>query len=80
MDISETAAASGLKINKQVAQGQRFSPESHFTKCLRAASSVVRGRIWLNFKILQPLMYVIITYKNEKDPIKNREKVAKPFF
>ena len=39
------------------------------------------GLIWPNFKIIQALMYVIITCKYEKDPIKNsREKEAKPFF
>ena len=51
-----------------------------FFRRLRAASSVVHGRIWLNFKLIQALMYVIITCKYEKDPIKNnREKVATPF-
>ena len=39
------------------------------------------GRIWPNFKLIQALMYVIITCKYEKDPIKNnREKVATLFF
>ena len=48
---------------------------------LRAASSVVHGRISPNFKLIQALMYVIITCKYEKDPIKNnREKVATLFF
>ena len=52
-----------------------------FFRHLRAANSVVRGRIWLNFKLSQALMYVIITCKYEKDPIKNnREKVGPPFF
>ena len=52
-----------------------------FFRRLRAANSVVRGRIWLNFKFIQALMYVIITGKYEKDPIKNnREKVATRFF
>ena len=42
---------------------------------------MVRGRIWPNFKLIQALMYVIITCNYEKDPIKNnREKVATPFF
>ena len=46
-----------------------------------AANSVVRCRIWPNFKLIQTLMYVIITCKYEMDPIKNnREKVATPFF
>ena len=52
-----------------------------FFRRLRAASSVVHGRIWPNFKLIQALMYVIITCKYEKDPIKNnREKVATLFF
>ena len=52
-----------------------------FFRRLRTAYSVVRGRIWPNFKLIHALMYVIITCKYEKDPIKNnREKVARPFF
>ena len=48
---------------------------------LRAANSVVLGRTWPNFKLIQALMYVIITCKYEKDPIKkNREKEATRFF
>ena len=39
------------------------------------------GRIWPNFKLIQALMYAIITCEYEKDPIKNnREKAATPFF
>ena len=52
-----------------------------FFRRLMAANSVVRDRIWPNFKLIQALMYVIITCKYEKDPIKNnREIVATPFF
>ena len=52
-----------------------------FFRRLRAANSVVRGLIWPNFKLIQALMYGIITCKYEKDPIKNnREKGATPFF
>ena len=37
--------------------------------------------IWPNFKLIQALMYVIITCKYEKDPIMNsREKVETSFF
>ena len=39
------------------------------------------SQIWTNFKLIQALMYVIVTCKHEIDPIKNsREKVATPFF
>ena len=37
----------------------------------RGATSVVRGQIWPNFKLIEALMYVIITCKYEKDPIKH---------
>ena len=40
---------------------------------LRAANSVVRGRIWPNFKLIQALI-VIITCKYEKDPVKNNRE------
>ena len=45
-----------------------------------AANSVVHGRIQPNLKLIQALMYVIVTCKYEKDPIKNsREKAMMPF-
>ena len=38
------------------------------------------SRIWPNFKLIQALMYVIVTCKYEMDPIKNsQEKVAHHF-
>ena len=33
--------------------------------------SAVHGQIWLNFEIVQDFMVVLITCKNEEDPIKN---------
>ena len=52
-----------------------------FFRRLRAANSAVCGRIWPNFKLFQAIMYVIITCKYEKDPIKNnREKLATTYF
>ena len=39
------------------------------------------SRIWPNFKLIQALMYAIVTCKYEMDSIKNsREKVATPLF
>ena len=39
-------------------------------------SSVVSGRIWPKFELIQDIMHVLITCKYEKDPIKNsRENV-----
>ena len=46
----------------------------------RAANSVVRGQIRLNYELMQGLMYVIVTCKYKKDPIKNsRENLMTPF-
>ena len=38
------------------------------------------GWIWLNFKLIQALMYVIITCKYKKDPIKNSLEKVKTLF
>ena len=52
-----------------------------FFRRLRAANSVVPGQICPNFKLIQALMYSIISCKYEKDSIENnQEKVATPFF
>ena len=60
-----------------------FSPlqvYGNFFRRSRAANSVVRGRIRPNFELMQALMYVIVTCKYKKDPIKNRrENVMTPF-
>ena len=45
-----------------------------FFRSSRVAKSVVRGRIWLNFKLMRDFMYVIVASKYEKDPIKKAEK------
>ena len=42
-----------------------------FFKRSRAANSAVHGQIWPNFELIQDLMVVLVTCKNEKDPIKN---------
>ena len=51
-----------------------------FLRRSRAANSDVHGRIRPNFELMQALMYVIVTWKYKKDPIKNsRENVMTPF-
>ena len=37
----------------------------------RAANSAVKGRIWLKFKLIQDVMVILVTSKNEEDLIKN---------
>ena len=44
------------------------------------SAMVASRRIWPNFKLIQALMYVLVTCKYEMDLIKNsREKVATRF-
>ena len=42
-----------------------------FFRHSRAANSAVRGRMWLNFELLQVPMHVIVTCKYKKDRMKN---------
>ena len=42
-----------------------------FDRRSRAANSAVLGPIWPNFEILRDIMVVLVTFKNEEDPIKN---------
>ena len=43
-----------------------------FSRGTRAANSAVYGPIWSNFEVIQNFMIVLLTCKNEEDPIKNR--------
>ena len=55
--------------------------QHQFFRGSRAANSVVRGWIWPNFKLIQALMYGIVTCRYEKDLMENSwGKVATPFF
>ena len=36
----------------------------------RAANSAVQGRIWLSFQLIQDVMVILVTSKNEDDQIK----------
>ena len=49
----------------------RFPPYGDFSRRSRAANSALHGRIWSNFKFVQDFMDVLVTCKNEEDPIKN---------
>ena len=52
-----------------------------FSRCSRAANSVVGGPIRPKFELVQALMHVIVTCKYENERMKNsREKVETPFF
>ena len=83
MEGTGSAKTSSPKGNdahlRAIIQSEKKWKHKFFTR-LRAAIFVVRGQMWLNFKLIKALMYVIITCKYEKAPIKNnREKVATPF-
>ena len=42
-----------------------------FFRRSRAANSAVLGRIWPKFELVRDIMVVLVTCKNEQDPIKN---------
>ena len=42
-----------------------------FFRCSRAVNSVVIGRIWLKFELIQAFMHVLVFCRNEEDQIKN---------
>ena len=59
----------------------RKSGDTIFAIITLSVAIETSGLIWPNFELIQALMYVIITCKYEKDPMKNkREKGATPFF
>ena len=51
----------------------RFLPlsVSDFSRRSWAVTSAVHGRIWSNFVLVRDFIVVLITCKNEEDPIKN---------
>ena len=59
----------------------RKSGDTVFSIITLSVTRETSGWNWPNFKLIQALMYVIITCKYEKDPIKkSREKVETSFF
>ena len=70
------------KYKKERMKNSQEKVETQFFSIITLSVTMeTSGRIWLNFKLIPPFMYVIITCKYEKDPIKNnQEKVATSFF
>ena len=66
---------------KQMKNSQEKVETPFYTIVILSVTMDTSGWIWPNFKLIQALMYVIITCKYEKDLIKNsREKVETLFF
>ena len=66
---------------EQMKNGQEKVKTPFFPVITLSVTMETSDWIWPNFKLIQALMYVIITCKYEKDPIKNsREKVETSFF
>ena len=42
-----------------------------YFRCSRAANSVVGGRVWPKFQLIQAFKVALMTCKNEEDPFKN---------
>ena len=63
------------KYEKERMKNNREKVETPFFPIITLSVTIeTSGWIWPNFKIIQALMYVIITCKYEKDPIKNSRK------
>ena len=77
----KTSSPKGIDAHLRATIQSKKKWIDQFFRRLRAANSVVRGQIWLNFKLIQAHMYVIISGKYEKDFIKNnREKSGNMVF
>ena len=70
------------KYEKDQMKNSRDKVETPFFPIITLSVTMeTSGWIWPNFKLIQALMYVIITGKYEKDPINNSpEKVETSFF
>ena len=70
------------KYEKERMKNSREKVETPFFSIITLSVTMeTSGWIWPNFNLIQALMYVIITCKYEKDPIKkSREKVETSFF
>ena len=70
------------KYKKEGMKNSREKVEKSFFSVITPSVTMeTSGWIWRNFKLIQALVYVIITCKCEKDQIKNsREKVETSFF
>ena len=70
------------KYEKERMKNSREKVETSFFPIITVSFTMeASGWVWSNFKLIQALMYVIITCKYEKDPInKSREKVETSFF
>ena len=67
-------------VAKPVAVELRCLATALIAIIILSVAMVTSRRIWPNFKLIQALMYVLVTCKYEMDLIKNsREKVATRF-
>ena len=72
LSLPKTSSPKGNDAHLRATMQSQKKWIDQFFRHLRAANSVVRGPIWLNFKLIQALTYVIITCKynnnnNNKD-------------
>ena len=70
------------KYEKDQMKNSREKVETPYFPIITLSVAIeTSGWIWPNFELIQALMYVIITCKYEKDPIKKGpEKVETSFF
>ena len=64
-----------IQLKMKALEGSRdfshYKSMGFFCRRSRAANSAVLGPIWSNSKLFRDVMVVLVTCKNEEDPIKN---------
>ena len=71
-NIRYYASSSYLQVLKGLNKNCRETLMNVFVfKCSRAANSIVIEGIWPKFKLLHTFMYVLVTYKNQENQMKN---------
>ena len=60
-----------MKALESLQQLSHYKSMGIFSRCSRAANSTVAGLIWPNFESILAFIVVVVTWKNEEDPIKN---------
>ena len=69
--VTKRATIAQIRSSKSSKYFEKFSSKRFFFNWLRASNSAVHSWIWPNFKLIRDYIVVLVTCKNEEDPIKN---------
>ena len=54
-------------------EGARVATIQNIDFSNTAANTAVRGKIWPKFKLIRDIVLILVTCKNEEDPLKNKD-------